>query len=110
MLYIIVPHAARIYKHSFAKSQHSVRMPAVYTGSGKGGQNMSAKRRNLFSREITLLHRRARSAYEAQDDETFIKLVTCLCKVAEAQSKMGPAEPSAVEVVLRGDPAAQEDA
>ena len=71
---------------------------------------MSAKRKNLFSREITQLHRRARAAYEAQDDDAFIKLVTCLCKVAEVQAKMGPAEPSAVEVVLRGDPGAQEDA
>ena len=29
---------------------------------------MSAKKKNLFTREITLLHRRARAAYEAQDD------------------------------------------
>ena len=71
---------------------------------------MSAKKKNLFTREITLLHRRARAAYEAQDDEAFIKLVGCLCKVAETQAKVGPAEPEAVEIVLRGDPAAQEDA
>ena len=71
---------------------------------------MSAKKKNLFTREITLLHRRARAAYEAQDDDAFIKMENCLCKVAEAQAKMGPAEPEAVEIVLRGDPAAQEDA
>ena len=71
---------------------------------------MSAKKKNLFTREITLLHRRARAAYEAQDDDAFSKMANCLCKVAEAQAKMGPAEPEAVEIVLRGDPAAQEDA
>lgn len=71
---------------------------------------MSTKKKNLFSREIALLHRRARAACDAQDDEAFIKLVGCLCKVAETQIKMGSAQPDAVEVVLRGDPAAQEDA
>lgn len=51
-----------------------------------------------------MLHTRCQAAFDAQDDELLIKLITCLCKVTESQTRLGVTERQTVEVVLRGDP------
>ena len=69
---------------------------------------MSMKKNNLFARELTMLHKRSRAAFNEQNDDLLIKIVTALCKVAESQAKLGLSDPEPVEVVFRAPENEQE--
>lgn len=71
---------------------------------------MNRRAKNPLSREERMLHRRCRAAFEEQDDEALMKLITCLCKLAEAEAKLGLTQQQSVEVVLRDDPASEGNA
>lgn len=68
-----------------------------------------SKKNNLFARELTMLHKRSRAAFDEKNDDLLIKIVGALCKVAESQAKMGLSDPEPVEVVFRAPDAGQED-
>lgn len=70
---------------------------------------MSKKKNNLFARELTMLHKRSRAAFDEQNDDLLIKIVGTLCKVAESQAKLGLSDPEPVEVVFRAPESGQED-
>lgn len=69
---------------------------------------MSMKKNNLFARELTMLHKRSRAAFDEQNDDLLIKIVTALCKVAESQVKLGLSDPEPVEVVFHAPENEQE--
>ena len=69
---------------------------------------MSRKTNNLFARELTMLHKRSRAAFDEQNDDLLIKIVGALCKVAESQAKLGLSDPEPVEVVFRAPESEQE--
>ena len=69
---------------------------------------MTKKKRNIFEREVAMLHKRSRAAFSEQNDDLLMKIVATLCKVAESQAKLGMSDPEPVEVVFRGSDAEQE--
>lgn len=76
----------------------------------KGGITIPKKKNggDLFKKELNMLHKRSRAAFDQQDDDLLIKIVNALCKVAESQAKLGVREQEPVEVVFKS-PAEQED-
>ena len=70
---------------------------------------MSKRKNDLFKRELSMLHKRSRAAFDEQNDDLLIKIVGALCKVAESLAKLGPIDPEPVEVVFRAQDAGQED-
>ena len=71
---------------------------------------MSTKRRNnIFKKELAMLHKRSDAAFNEQNDDLLMKIVTTLCKVAESQAKLGLSDPEPMEVVFREPGSGQED-
>ena len=62
------------------------------------------KKETILRKQLRYLTRRSEQAYQEGDDERFIKLVNCICKVLETGEKLNSAEGGEVRLHLIGDP------